>query len=82
MGDFAAQAVVNSIIGKAFPDDKIVGEEDASDLRVEENAQLKSRVVELANQSLTAELGLGDNVQWGIGPGHQRTSQEILDVTR
>ena len=48
MGDFSAQAVVNTILGHAFPDDRIVGEEDAADMRAESG-------VELRNQSIGAQ---------------------------
>lgn len=71
---------MNTILANAFPDDKIVGEEDAKDLRVEANSGLRDRVVELANHALVADLALGDNVQWGIGPGSQRTSEQLLEA--
>lgn len=80
MGDYAAQAVVNTMLQKAFPDDPIVGEEDADDLRGSSNATLRDRIVELANEALTKDLGLGDNAQWGIGPGQEKTTQELLDA--
>ncbi|KAI5121485.1 hypothetical protein M0805_003940 [Coniferiporia weirii] len=80
VGDFSAQAVVNTILANAFPEDKIVGEEDSADLRVETNSVLRDRVVELANQALSSDLVHGDNVQWGIGPGKQRTTEELLNV--
>ena len=80
VGDFSAQAVVNTILSRAFPGDKIVGEEDASELRDEANATLRGRVVELANQALASDLVPGDNVQWGIGPNSQRSTDELLDA--
>ncbi|KAL5498380.1 MET22 [Sanghuangporus vaninii] len=80
VGDYAAQAVVNTILANAFPDDKVVGEEDSSDLRLETNTDLRNRVVELANQALTDDLTLGDNVQWGFGPGSERTSGELMNA--
>lgn len=66
------------MLERAFPDDPIVGEEDASDLRVEAGAVLRQRVVELANAALTAELVLGDDMRWGIGPGAERSAEELL----
>ncbi|KAF8962865.1 hypothetical protein BDZ97DRAFT_1702081 [Flammula alnicola] len=80
VGDFAAQAVISSILHRAFPADPIVGEEDASDLRVESGKGMKDRIIELANEALTAELGLGDSRVWGIGPGEARTEAELLDA--
>ncbi len=46
VADFASQAVVCKAIREAFPDDPIVGEEDAKDLRDPEGAQTKAKVVE------------------------------------
>ena len=54
MGDFSAQAVINAILNRTFPDDPIVGEEDAADLRVDSGRALRDRIVELANETLTA----------------------------
>lgn len=76
VADYASQGVIASILAKAFPDDPLVGEEDTKDLRT--NPAMRDRVVELANEALTAELALGDNVQWGIGPGQARSAEELL----
>ncbi|KAF9039144.1 hypothetical protein BJ165DRAFT_1416518 [Panaeolus papilionaceus] len=80
VGDFAAQALIASILSRAFPEDPIVGEEDASDLRKPSGAELKERIVSLANEALTSELVLGDNKDWGIGPGAEKTDAELLDA--
>ena len=68
------------ILQQAFPDDHIVGEEDAAELRAASGAELRGRIVELANGALTAELGLGDNAAWGIGPGQGKTAAALLDA--
>ena len=57
MADYAAQAVINTVLSHAFPDDPIIGEEDASDLRASSSdtgdaAALRARVVELAGDIL------------------------------
>ena len=80
VGDYAAQAVVNTILSKAFPDDKIVGEEDAADLREESGVALRNRIVELANETLTAPLQPDERESWGLGPGHAQTPGQIMDV--
>ena len=80
VGDFSAQAVVNTILNRAFPDDPIVGEEDAADLRVESGKALKDRIIELANETLTAELQPGEKEEWGLGPKHGRTADQLLDA--
>lgn len=80
MGDFSAQAVINTILSRSFPDDPIVGEEDAKDLRGDspEATTLRGRVVDLAVENLTGELGLGEMEEWGLGPKHTHTPDQIL----
>lgn len=80
MGDYSAQAVISTILQHAFPADPIVGEEDAADLRVESGASLRDRIIVLANEALTGELELGENSEWGIGPGQEKTAAELLDA--
>ncbi|KAJ3713994.1 hypothetical protein DFJ43DRAFT_1007991 [Lentinula guzmanii] len=80
VGDYSAQAVISSMLHRAFPNDSIVGEEDAADLRAENGALLRNRIVELANEALSAELGIGDVPEWGIGPGSKQTADELLDA--
>ncbi|KAF8660095.1 hypothetical protein AX16_001653 [Volvariella volvacea WC 439] len=63
----------------AFPSDPIVGEEDATDLRLPSGKDIRDKIVSLANEALTAPLEKGDNPQWGIGPGRARSVDEILD---
>lgn len=46
VADFASQAIVCAHLEAAFPADPIVGEEDAQDLRGDENAALRTAVVE------------------------------------
>ncbi|KAF8550794.1 3(2),5-bisphosphate nucleotidase HAL2 [Imleria badia] len=80
VGDYSAQAVVNTILGHAFPADPIVGEEDAAELRQETGDALKNRIVALANEALTGDLRTGETSDWGLGPGQERTPEELLDV--
>ncbi|GJE95286.1 3(2),5-bisphosphate nucleotidase HAL2 [Phanerochaete sordida] len=80
IGDYAAQAVINTILSRAFPQDPIVGEEDAGDLRADNGAALRSRIVELANESLTAPLQPGETEEWGIGPGHAQSPEELMNI--
>ncbi|KAJ3186151.1 hypothetical protein HK101_009704 [Irineochytrium annulatum] len=47
IADFGAQALVNSYIRKHFPQDRIVGEEDAKDLR--EDSTMRGKVLDLVN---------------------------------
>ncbi|KAG5730182.1 3'(2'),5'-bisphosphate nucleotidase [Termitomyces sp. T112] len=80
VGDYAAQAVISTILHRVFPADPIVGEEDATELREESGHGLRDRIIELANEALIGELGLGDNTEWGIGPGQEQTAEQILDA--
>lgn len=68
VGDFSAQAVINTILHKSFPEDPIVGEEDSKDLRGEEGRQMREKVLELANsgldQALTEELVRSISFTW------------------
>jgi len=64
VADYAAQAIINTVLSNAFPDDPIIGEEDASDLRPSSSSStsttkesgdgdaLRVRVVELADDIL------------------------------
>jgi 3'(2'), 5'-bisphosphate nucleotidase len=45
VADFGAQAVVSRILSQAFPNDPLIGEEDATELREDVNEGLKSKVV-------------------------------------
>ncbi|KAI9306826.1 3',5'-bisphosphate nucleotidase [Cunninghamella echinulata] len=49
VADFSAQAIVNTYLEKAFPEDPIVGEEDSKDLRGEEGKILREKVFSLTN---------------------------------
>lgn len=54
VADFAAQALVNLVLQKEFPEDGVVGEEDSQTLR--KNAQLRQQVVGYVHQ-VQKELG-------------------------
>ena len=61
IGDFGAQALIIAALQHAFPDDQIVAEEEAKDLR--ENEQLRNTVWDLVQAAklsdATSELTLG-----------------------
>ncbi|KIJ19374.1 hypothetical protein PAXINDRAFT_166575 [Paxillus involutus ATCC 200175] len=80
VGDYSAQAVVNTVLSRAFPADPIVGEEDANELRQKSGEILRNRIVELANEALTADLGIDEMAEWGLGPGQERSSEELMDA--
>ncbi|MBC2605152.1 3'(2'),5'-bisphosphate nucleotidase [Pelagicoccus albus] len=68
VADYGAQALVLSSLATAFPEDPAVGEEDSSDLRKPENAELFSKVVEYA-QKIDSELD-ADSVLAAIDRGN------------
>jgi len=80
VGDFSAQAVINTILTRAFPNDPVIGEEDSADLRTESATALRNRIVELANDTLTAKLEHGEKEEWGLGPTHAQTTEQLLDI--
>jgi len=45
VADYGAQALVSAALADAFPDDPLVGEEDASSLRSTDNGELRAKVV-------------------------------------
>ena len=73
---------MNTILSRAFPDDPIVGEEDAKDLRGDspEVTTLRNRIADLAMENLTGDLGLGEMEDWGLGPKHVHTPDQLLEA--
>ena len=57
VADFGAQAVVTRYLHAAFPNDPLVGEEDAGELRDPENAQLRQLMVDAVGEVIP---GLGE----------------------
>ncbi|KAI9205388.1 uncharacterized protein BJ171DRAFT_501958 [Polychytrium aggregatum] len=60
VADFGAQSVVNAILLRHFPGDRIVGEEDSKDLR--DSPATLQRVLELANSVLEPGFPSGDEL--------------------
>jgi len=85
VADYSAQAVISTILARAFPNDPIVGEEDTSALRgggvSQESQLLRDRITVLSNEALREALRRGDDESWGIGPHALiRTTEELLDA--
>ncbi|KAF8316387.1 3(2),5-bisphosphate nucleotidase HAL2 [Clavulina sp. PMI_390] len=82
IGDFSAQAAVNTILTSAFPADPIVGEEDAEELRGSEPdaaAQLmRDRITQLANEALAKPALPWEKSEWGVGA--TRSIDQLLDA--
>lgn len=66
IGDLAAQALITLHLQNAFPEDKIVGEEDTTELR--KNDGLRNKVVGLVNEGFEkGKLGKESEGIWGEG---------------
>ncbi|KAJ9074507.1 3'(2'),5'-bisphosphate nucleotidase [Entomophthora muscae] len=53
VADYSAQAVINTILSEKFPNDPIVGEEDANFLRTPEGKSVSDRIADLVNTSFS-----------------------------
>ena len=73
IGDFGAQALIISAIRKNFPDDEIVGEEDADDLR--QNEPLHSQIWELVQKAK-----LDDDAAEAVLGGPLKSVEDMLDA--
>ena len=80
IADLSSQALINTILGSAFPSDPIVGEEDARDLRGTGEAQrlIRERITNLANEALTRPLSGDERKEWGLGD--IKSTDELLDA--
>lgn len=52
---------MSTLLAKHFPEDPLIGEEDANDLRTPEQASVKSKIIELANGALSQSTGTPDD---------------------
>lgn len=87
VADFGAQAVVLHALQQAFPDIPAVGEEDAAELRTDENAALRERVVAEVNavtpgrdvESILAAIDRGNHAG---GPKGRFWTLDPIDGTK
>lgn len=87
VADYGAQALVLKRLGDAFPSDPAVGEEDAADLRKEENAVLFSKIVEYvqkvdASMDESAILASIDRGSHAGGPEGRFWTLDPIDGTK
>ncbi|KAI9273058.1 3',5'-bisphosphate nucleotidase [Phascolomyces articulosus] len=61
VADFSAQAIINTYLHKAFPNDPIVGEEDSKDLRGDAGKILREKVHSLTNGVLDESEKLSED---------------------
>ncbi len=82
VADYAAQAVVSSVLARAFPDVPLVGEEDAADLRDPANEALCAQVVAQVRKVLGDAVSVDDVLSWidrGDHDGRSGASHWTLD---
>ena len=71
VADFASQALVARALLEAFPDDPLVGEEDAVALREPDNAARREQV--RARVAGEVEASTGDVLRWMLSQGVDQT---------
>ncbi|EKM74852.1 hypothetical protein AGABI1DRAFT_123514 [Agaricus bisporus var. burnettii JB137-S8] len=79
IGDFAAQALISQMIHAVFPDDKIVGEEDASQFYNSEKKEMLHHITSIVNEGLTADKMDYEQEEWGVGMGYEISPREVRD---
>ncbi len=71
VADFGSQALVCHRLKQAFPNDPVIAEEDADELRTEENSLVRSRVVENVNALISlSESEVMDAIDHGGATEH------------
>lgn len=79
VADYAAQALVSTLLFAHFPQYGLVGEEDSSDLRSEGQKTLRDKVVELANHALQHKSASNeDDADWNVIGSPTRSADDWL----
>lgn len=87
VADFGAQAIVSHLLVAAFPEDPLVGEEDADALREEANAALKDKVLDAVRSFLPdlSESEVLEEIDRGThegGPTGRHWTLDPIDGTK
>ncbi len=87
VADFGAQAVVAHMLRQAFPNIPMVGEEDASELRKDDNAELRQKVIANVREILPDldDNAILDAIDYGThegGPQGQHWTLDPIDGTK
>lgn len=64
IADFSSQAVICRTLNEVFPEDPIIGEEDAAELRLEENHEFLQKIVAELNAAEIAEASPENVCRW------------------
>jgi len=80
VADFAAQALVAKLLADAFPNDQLIGEEDAVDLRNSAGAETLASVTSFVNQSIEDDARPEQVCDWiDLGSGEPKEAYWTLD---
>lgn len=87
VADFGSQAVISLDLLRAFPDDPVAAEEDATDLRTSAGSALRAKVTqyvntivpELSDEEILASIDRGT---WGGGPTRRYWVLDPIDGTK
>ena len=87
VADFGSQALISHYLKKAFPDDKLVGEENSRLLRQTENVQIKEAVLDIVKRFLpdlspTEVLDAIERGSGGGGPTGRFWTVDPIDGTK
>ncbi|KAG8936135.1 hypothetical protein FRC02_004453 [Tulasnella sp. 418] len=82
VADYSSQALINSMLKEAFPDDPIVGEEDADDLRHlnDKTQALRDKIVEFVNDALSQDGYAEGESKFNFDPKRKRGVDELLEA--
>ena len=84
VADYAAQALVSTILAKHFPEIPLIGEEDAKDLNDPDQHNVRDKIVELANGAIAGDLETSEDQKvWNdLGKKARSTEQWLEAIDR
>lgn len=77
IADFASQAVICHLLDQTFPDDPIIGEEDASALQHPENSELVESIAEQIETVGISGMSSEEICQWIDRGSHKKTTERF-----
>ena len=82
VADYAAQALISTLLAEYFPQDLLIGEEDANDLRTAEQEGVKNKIVELADHALAKQSGSAEDSEYWRKITSRNTDQWLAAIDR
>ena len=80
VADFASQAIVCAVLAEAFPDDAVVGEEDAAVLRDDDQVTVRQTVTRYTGEGLGKQVEESDVLAWIDRGGSRGLRQRFWTV--